>query len=281
MASFWAKFIGKSPSKVRCIFPPSLYADLLPAHTTPSGAASRRNAAESYNAAARECRERVAQIARDCRRTNEKFTDRDFDLEGDHEDLSGNCLRGLIDAPRPGAATAFDLGRGLATLLDAGVLSAPGAATVDLAALQRALLARDAPPDSGGLAPRSVHRVDWIFERPEFCVDGYGNGDVKQGADGDCWWLAAVCTLCSVPGLVERVCVAQEAECGVYGFVFHRDGEWVWTVVDDSLYLQSPDYTADGYDPGGQRARRWREREREAARRCTLPRARTRRRGSR
>ena len=35
------------------------------------------------------------------------------------------------------------------------------------------------------------------------------------------------------------MCVAQEAECGVYGFAFHRDGEWVWTVVDDSLYLRA------------------------------------------
>src|SRR4051812_32374218 len=104
VASFWSKFIGKSPSKVRCIFPPALYADLLPEHTTSSGAASRKNAAESYEAAAAECRQRVAQIARDCRRTNEKFTDRDFDLESDFEGV-WNCLRGLIPPPAPAAGT--------------------------------------------------------------------------------------------------------------------------------------------------------------------------------
>jgi hypothetical protein len=272
VASFWAKFIGKSPSKVRCIFPPSLYADLLPAHPTAEGAASRRNAAESYEAARRECRERVAQIARECHRTNEKYTDRDFDLEADFEGEAWNCLRGLVrkdgaaGSAEPAAATAAtagDIARGLSTLVGAGVL---GTAPVDLAALQRVLQPGGgggyAPSsDDSGLYPGSVHRVDWIFERPAFCVDGYSNADVKQGADGDCWWLAAVSTLCSAPGLVERVCVAQDPECGVYGFVFHRDGEWVWTVVDDSLYLGESDYTADAYDPGGERARRWRERE--------------------
>lgn len=29
---------------------------------------------------------------------------------------------------------------------------------------------------------------------------------------------------------------------GVYGFVFHRDGEWFHTVIDDKLYLTTPDW---------------------------------------
>jgi hypothetical protein len=27
---------------------------------------------------------------------------------------------------------------------------------------------------------------------------------------------------------------------GIYGFVFWRDGEWVYSIIDDKLYLTSP-----------------------------------------
>jgi hypothetical protein len=39
----------------------------------------------------------------------------------------------------------------------------------------------------------------------------------------------------------------------VYGFVFYRDGDWVWTVIDDNLYLRNRDFDAlgDRYDPTG------------------------------
>lgn len=30
------------------------------------------------------------------------------------------------------------------------------------------------------------------------------------------------------------------AEIGIYGFVFFRDGEWIYSIVDDKLYLKSP-----------------------------------------
>lgn len=41
----------------------------------------------------------------------------------------------------------------------------------------------------------------------------------------------------------------------MYGFVFYRDGEWTWTVVDDNLYLRWPDFDSGGdkYDPTGVR----------------------------
>ena len=29
---------------------------------------------------------------------------------------------------------------------------------------------------------------------------------------------------------------------GIYGFVFFRDGEWVYSIVDDKLYLTSPNW---------------------------------------
>lgn len=66
-------------------------------------------------------------------------------------------------------------------------------------------------------------------------------------------------TIANRKDLMERVCVARDEECGVYGFVFYRDGEWVSTVVDDNLYLKAQDFRdqyTDVYDPTGERAKK-------------------------
>ncbi|KAF2639708.1 cysteine proteinase [Massarina eburnea CBS 473.64] len=99
-------------------------------------------------------------------------------------------------------------------------------------------------------SPGTVHRVDWIFDDPSFTIDGFSSSGVNQGAVGDCWFIAALSTICSKPNLMEKVCVAKDEECGAYGFVFFRDGEWVSTVVDDNLYLTHKDYSGK-YDPTG------------------------------
>lgn len=60
---------------------------------------------------------------------------------------------------------------------------------------------------------------------------------------------------------MNKVCVARDEECGVYGFVFHRDGEWISTVVDDNLYLTAVDFAdvnGEMYDATGEKARKWR-----------------------
>ncbi|KAK4177867.1 putative calpain-1 catalytic subunit [Triangularia setosa] len=92
------------------------------------------------------------------------------------------------------------------------------------------------------LCPRSVKRVGDIFEDPKFFIKGPTADDVRQGRDGDCWLLAAICTLSNKPGLIERVCVARDENVGVYGFVFNRDGEWFSEIIDDKLYLIKQDY---------------------------------------
>jgi hypothetical protein len=104
-------------------------------------------------------------------------------------------------------------------------------------------------------------KQDWVFDNPSFTVDGYSSSDVKQGANGDCWFIAAVATICSNPSLMDRICVERDEECGVYGFVFYRDGEWIWTVVDDNLYLSYDDFDAygDDYDPTGIKEKKWKK----------------------
>ena len=97
------------------------------------------------------------------------------------------------------------------------------------------------------LRPKGIKRVTDIFENlnPQFYVNGPSAGDVRQGRDGDCYLMAALCGLGNMEGLIERVCVKHDDECmkvGVYGFVFYRDGEWQQTIIDDKLYLRAPDY---------------------------------------
>jgi hypothetical protein len=117
-----------------------------------------------------------------------------------------------------------------------------------------------ADDDNEYYKPGSVHRVDWIFESPKFTVSGYSSSDIKQGANGDCWWLAAIATIAHRRDLMERVCVTRDEECGVYGFVFQRDGEWISVVIDDNLYLEERDfgYDYDVYDASGRKARKHR-----------------------
>ncbi|KAH6695406.1 calpain-1 catalytic subunit [Plectosphaerella plurivora] len=247
LTSFWSAFQSKESGKITTIFPRALYADLLepaqpkkskfrapPTDNAPPGAA--RNAQDSYKAAAAECRAKVARIVKECERTNQKFTDADFDIENDP---SNNCLLGLIrseDRPTP---------------IPAPEPFPPVPAPADDAASVESL-------EFETYFPGSVHRVNWVFEKPQFTVNGYSSTDIKQGANGDCWWLAAVATMAHRQDLMERVCVARDEECGVYGFVFQRDGEWISTVVDDNLYLAVEDFQEESYDPSGKRARDWR-----------------------
>ncbi|KAI0454318.1 hypothetical protein F5B21DRAFT_514761 [Xylaria acuta] len=93
-----------------------------------------------------------------------------------------------------------------------------------------------------GFHPKSVKRVTDVFDVPKFYIDGPTANDVRQGRDGDCWLLAALCTLSNKPSLIERVCVARDEQVGVYGFVFHRDGEWISEIIDDKLFLTKPDF---------------------------------------
>lgn len=256
---FWENLITKKPAKVTKIFPPSLYAHLLPPQRK-SGIITGKNAAESYQAAANDCRARVKRIVRECHRTNEKFTDADFDIE----DLNDqNCLEGLMhwynDPPTTTSPTvsAARLGSALSTLIQSDILM-QNAAAIDFASAAKLLSVSRSDRDNG---PGSVHRVDWIFEKPQFKVDGFSSSDVVQGSNGDCWLIAAVASICSNPELINKVCVERDAECGVYGFVFYRDGEWIWTVVDDNLYLRHKDFDSYGdmYDPIGAKETRYRK----------------------
>ncbi|KAK0437266.1 uncharacterized protein EV420DRAFT_1588780 [Desarmillaria tabescens] len=90
--------------------------------------------------------------------------------------------------------------------------------------------------------PSDVLRVTQIFSNPQFFVDGASSNDIAQGKIGDCWFVSALATMCTSPGLVEKFCVARDEKVGVYGFIFFRDNKWVDVVIDDLLYTSVPKF---------------------------------------
>ena len=62
--------------------------------------------------------------------------------------------------------------------------------------------------DTQPLSPSDVHRVTQLFEKPQFFVDGASANDIVQGALDDTWFLSALATASTAPGLVEKFCVA-------------------------------------------------------------------------
>lgn len=63
---------------------------------------------------------------------------------------------------------------------------------------------------AGVALPGAVRRVEDVFDAPLFVVDGINAADIKQGAMGDCWFLAALATIANVPHLLESICVARD-----------------------------------------------------------------------
>ncbi|KAK1676245.1 calpain family cysteine protease [Colletotrichum godetiae] len=154
-----------------------------------------------YERAVEECRRKVKKIIQECRRVNMRYRDPGWDLDWDLKWEKGHCLNTL-------GHTKWQLSR--------TTLSNPSASV-----------------------PKAVKRVHEIFEKPTFLKNVNG-GDVKQGSLGDCWLMATLTALANVEGGIQRICVEYDTRIGIYGFVFYRDGEWIYSIIDDKLYLKSP-----------------------------------------
>ncbi|PHH87549.1 hypothetical protein CDD83_8702 [Cordyceps sp. RAO-2017] len=156
---------------------------------------------DSYERAAEECRRKVQKIAQECKRINTRYRDPGWDLDWDLKYQRGHCLNSLGEQ-------SFDISRSKLLGMDHSI-------------------------------PKAVKRVHEIFQKPTFMADVNG-GDVKQGILGDCWIMAGLTAMANVEGGIRRACVAYDAKIGIYGFVFYRDGEWIYSIIDDKLYLKSP-----------------------------------------
>ncbi|KAJ4248090.1 hypothetical protein NW762_012860 [Fusarium torreyae] len=204
VSRFWSDYHSKAPGKVISVLSPSLYESSVELEPIP-----RSHEALSYEEAAQQCRSDLQFIVKECERTNNKFSDLDFDIDKDFSAHDDNCLLGIIRAGDD----------------DEEHCTKPG----------------------------SVHRIPWIFEKPHFVANDFVS-DLRQGSSRNCWWLAALTTVSFRKELVKKLCIARNEECGVYGFVFYRDGGWISTMVDDNLYLTQEDFNQDVYDGTGRRA---------------------------
>lgn len=198
--------------------------------------ASGRCVTKSYQFALKECEARVSQIVAECKRTNTKYTDLDFNLDNMYD-----CLVALTAKPSSDAAAKKDK----TDVTSKDTSSQASTVSKDANTNKEIHSAESAPAVT---IPACAKRVDWIFDDPQFYVHKKAHvRDIRQGAEGDCWFISSLGSLCvdtEVPSLIQNIAPAscRNERIGVYGFLFYRDGEWISDVVDDKLYLKVSDY---------------------------------------
>jgi len=222
------------------VLPSNVYADRV-SQNVPLGDVGGQSVEASYRQAVKQCEEKVARIVAECRLHNQKYCDPHFELSVGAVDP----LHSLTADPPEQSRDANASQNNAVTYQLTQTSSGP--APITWGTVQPAgSLAEQTDSDDGG--PPSVKRVGDIFDNPQFfMVGGARTIDTRQGAEGDCWFISALGSLCTdtdFKHLIEKVCPenARDEKVGVYGFVFHRDGEWISEIIDDKLYLRKPDF---------------------------------------
>ncbi|KAF8799617.1 cysteine proteinase, partial [Phlegmacium glaucopus] len=90
------------------------------------------------------------------------------------------------------------------------------------------------------------------FDNPQLFVGGAADSnDIIQEALGDRWFLSALATVSTAPGLVEKF--YRDEKVGVYSFIFFRDNVWVTVIIDEAISLrQKKDVYNKSTRKGGQ-----------------------------
>lgn len=89
--------------------------------------------------------------------------------------------------------------------------------------------------------PRGIEwkRPNELTKNPCFFVGGESRFDIKQGALGDCWLLAAMANLTLNHNLFQYVVPIeqdfQKSYAGIFHFRFWQYGRWIDIVIDDRL----------------------------------------------
>lgn len=110
-----------------------------------------------------------------------------------------------------------------------------------------ALYWADMPSESDGFMKAYEDRITWtraydrFAEHPFWGTDGITPLDVRQGAIGDCWFMAVASALAEKPKRLENVFLDKSgkmSEKGIYGFNVYTLGVPHSVVIDDYLPLQ-------------------------------------------
>ncbi|MCJ1421172.1 calpain 2, (m II) large subunit [Xylographa parallela] len=237
---FWATNLAatKAPTTPSSVLPSNVYAQLVGQHM-PKGEVGGRSISASYEEAVKDCEAKVAQIVAECKRNNKKYTDPHFDLD----DYDG-CLNALSATSAASSASASETPDDTINYN----VTQQGFSTGGPISWGNIQPSQDQQSSPGAPQPACAKRVGDIFDDPHF-YEGAGPQikDIRQGAEGDCWFISSLGSLCvdtESRHLIERICPkkARNEKVGVYGFVFFRDGEWISEIIDDKLYLGAPDY---------------------------------------
>ncbi|KAH8893143.1 cysteine proteinase [Thozetella sp. PMI_491] len=247
---FWRTFKAGAPGQVTNVIPKKSHAGRAIERSAKKAVVNSPNPGvgvsapshASYETARAACVAKVDKIVKECRRINQKYRDPHFDLEVDLKKHKRFCLESLDNRAAPPREVIIERRRDdrrrddrTESSEDEGPPSPPPGPPLPN------FREREAVPGAR-FKPLSVKRVSEIFDDPQFFIEGATAADVRQGRDGDCWLMAALCTMSNKPGLIDKVCVARDEAVGVYGFVFYRDGEWFSEIIDDKLYLIKADY---------------------------------------
>lgn len=175
------------------ILPPGIYSQEAKQRTS-KNIPSSCSVTQSYQSAREECEAKVSQIVVECRRTNVKYTDLDFNLDNMYD-----CLVPLTAEPSLDAVPKGDQ-------VDTNPADTPSAAS--MARNGTNISQPDHPSKSASdmPTPACAKRVGWIFDEPQFYVNKKAHvRDIRQGAEGDCWFISSLGSLCvdtEVPYLI-------------------------------------------------------------------------------
>ena len=99
----------------------------------------------------------------------------------------------------------------------------------------------DFPPDRRSLGHLASKVTSWkrpidISPKARLFVDGVEEGDVVQGALGDCWFLGALSLLaCSGNEFIDEIFVSSRLDSGRHVLKFFKNGGWHEVEVDDLI----------------------------------------------
>lgn len=77
---------------------------------------------------------------------------------------------------------------------------------------------------------------EYMNGAPQLFEDDIDPNDIRQGALGNCWFLASIASLAESPALVRRLFITDKYnEFGIYKLRICKNGEWVVVTIDDYI----------------------------------------------